>query len=454
MNPSPTILVLFGATGDLVTRKIGPTLSRLDAQGKLPDQSAILGFSRRDYTDETFRATFPEPNQRFFHVRGELSDPTDYHALRERIEALETSWGTPARILFYLALSPRLHQLVLTGLETAGLAGPKKPAVSVLVEKPFGEDLASAQKLDDRLRALFNEENIFRVDHYLAKEMLQNILAFRFANQLFESTWNDSTIERVEVRFFESLGVGSRGATYDTLGTLRDAGQNHLLQMLAAVTMEQPRDTSPPAIRETRATVLSLLETFDVKGAAERTERAQAHGFRALDGVDPTSQTETYFRIRTKLDHPRWRNAEIVLTAGKSLPETQKDILITFRHPTPCLCAPGDHVQNRIRITLDPEEKIAIEFWALKPGGPWALEPRNFDFLYRKPDETPMDGYDRLLLDALAHDQTVFASREEIEASWRFVDAIREAWAHQHAPLTFYEPGTWPGNQEQITSNK
>jgi glucose-6-phosphate 1-dehydrogenase len=449
MNPSPTILVLFGATGDLVTRKIGPTLSRLDAQGKLPEQFVVLGFSRRDYTDETFRATFPEPNQRFFHERGELSDPNDYHALRERIEALEASWGAPASVLFYLALSPRLHQLVLAGLETSGLAGPKKSGVSVLVEKPFGEDLASAQKLDDRLRALFSEEHIFRVDHYLAKEMLQNILAFRFANQLFEPTWNDEAIERIDVRFFESLGVGSRGATYDMLGTLRDAGQNHLLQMLAAVTMEQPSSISPQAIRQTRAELLSHLEVFDADGASERTTRAQARGFRTLDGVDPTSETETFFSVRTTLNHPRWRKTEIVLTAGKDLPETQKDILITFRHPTPCLCAPGDHVQNRIRITLDPEERIGIEFWALKSGGTWVLEPRNFDFLYRKPGETPMDGYERLLLDALLGDQTVFASREEIEASWRFVDALRAAWDHKHAPLTFYEPGTWPASNNE-----
>ncbi len=444
MNPSPTILVLFGATGDLVTRKIGPTLSRLQDEHRLPERFAVIGFSRRDYTDETFRATFPQPNGHFFHVKGELSDPQDFHALAGRIKELETSWGKPARVLFFLALSPRLHGLVLDGLEAAGLAGAHGRTAGVLVEKPFGEDLASAQALDARLSSLFTDQDIYRIDHYLAKEMVRNIMAFRFANQLFEPTWNDSTIERIEVRFFEAIGVQTRGSTYESLGALRDAGQNHLLQMLAAVTMPRPASIAATDVRAARADILRHLETFTVEGVQQRTRRAQVAGYRDLNGVDPTSETETFFQIETRLAHPAWKRTDIVLSAGKSLPVAEREILVTLRHPEPCLCPSSGHIRNTIRIVVEPEEHIQLAFWALQPGSDWTLEPRTFDFLLRKPGDVPGGGYDRLLLYAIMGDQTVFASREEIEASWRFIDPIRKAWDHKHAPLTFYEEGTWP----------
>ncbi len=463
---APTTLVVFGATGDLMARKIVPSLAYLSVNGKLPDRFRVIGFSRRDWSDEDFRAhvrsvldAYPgaAPTgaardafvERFSYRRGTFDDAAAYEALADDIRAVSSGWEGGCNRLFYLAVPPEHYRTIFERLASSGLAtscGDAGPCTRVLVEKPFGKDGASAQELDEVLGSLFAEEQIYRIDHYLAKEMLQGILSFRFANTLMEPSWDAGSIERIDVTLLESIGVERRGAFYDGVGALRDVGQNHLLQMLALVAMDRPRDLSAAAIREQRARFLSTLRPPSPAEIAARSFRAQYGGYRAIPGVAPDSDTETYFALRFNLAGPRWGGVPVTMESGKRMGPPLKQIAVTFRAPDACLCdtdRPGPY-ENRVIFQLEPTESIRIEFWAKKPGFEHELEKREFTFfLYERQERVQyVEEYATLLLDAIEGDQTLFVSTDEVREMWRFIDPWLGVWKTGAVPLEAYEPDT------------
>lgn len=461
----PTILVIFGATGDLMKKKIVPALFDLYRQKKLPAMFHVVGFSRRDYSEEQFRDYVSEialPHagltaltgevknfiKLFTFRRGQFENVVRYQELARHLGQVDGAWKTCANKLFYLAVPPEHDRIILEHLSATKLTLPCSPEegwTRVIVEKPFGKDLKTAQDLDRTLGKLFREIQIYRIDHYLAKEMLEEIVNFRFANNLLEDHWSNQSIESIDLRLYEKIGVETRGAFYDGVGALRDVGQNHLLQMLALIMMDAPGDLSAPAIREKRAEVLRALVIPTPAEIQKNTRRAQYAGYREISGVNPSSATETYFKVKAKLANSRWQGVKISLESGKKLGEQRKDAIITFRHPHPCLCPPGaKHFNNQVIISLEPEEKILITFRAKKPGLEFAFEERVFNFILRENREQAqyVEQYAKLLFDCIKGDQTLFVSTPEIDAMWKFVDPIILAWQRNKTPLLTYEPGS------------
>ena len=444
-NNTPTTLVILGATGDLVSRKIVPAVFRLYRTGQLPDRFRVMGFSRRDLSDTDFReyirgtlasveGTSPTLVNSFlglfYYTRGEFESDAHYADLSQRLTTLDDEWGTCTNKLFYLAVPPKLYETIFRAIATSGLSipcGGDDGWTRVIVEKPFGSDLQTAKALDELLGKLFKESQIYRIDHYLAKEMLQNILTFRFANNLFENIWDQNSVERIHVRLFEKLGTETRGAFYDSVGALRDVGQNHLLQMLALATMDQPREWGSEAIREKRLKVLKALRQIEHTNMPLQAFRAQYDGYRTSKGVNESSNTETYFKVRTTLDLQRWKDVPVIIEGGKQMHESKKEIRIILKHPTPCFCnlPDGGHHKNEIVIRLEPIEEIEIFFWAKKPGLVFENELRTLHFHLRADKDGERFGeYDRLLLDCIGGDQTLFVSTDEIRAMWGFIDPI------------------------------
>jgi len=463
---TPTIFIILGATGDLMSRKITPALFGLWKKGLLPPKVRVIGFSRRNFTTEDFRAfikTILAENsslaigrehkdflEQFYYCQGDLMRLADYGCLVTALAEVDKEWGVCANKLFYLAIPPELYKTVMENLAKSGLTKPCSPQegwTRVLVEKPFGKDLKTAKELDKLLGKLFKEIQIYRIDHYLAKEMVQNILNFRFSNNLFEGIWNNRFIEKIDIRLWEKIGVEKRGEFYDGLGALRDVGQNHLLQMLALVCMENPGSFETDAIRKKRAELLKQIHCLSKNEIRSFTFRAQYKGYLKIGGVKPGSETETYFKIKTYIDSPRWRGVPIFLESGKRLGEVKKEIMITLRHPMPCLlCPPGieEHYKNQIQIAWEPKEEIKVYFWSKRPGEKYQIERRAMDFLFREPGKRIQyaEEYEQLLLDAIAGDQLSFVSTDEVAVMWKFIDPIVRAWKQNLVPLNFYKPDT------------
>ncbi len=459
----PTILVVFGATGDLMARKIVPSLFHLLDEGLLPERFHVVGFSRRDWADDDLRqhvrgilaerhpdalpALVESFLSLFTYQKGTFEDAAAYQALADGDLAIDEDWGVCANKLYYLAVPPENYATIFRNLAASGLTkacGGGEGWTRVLVEKPFGRDSSSSQELDEMLASLFKEEQIYRIDHYLAKEMLQSILAFRFHNDLFESEWDRGAIERIDISLLETVGVEKRGAFYDGVGALRDVGQNHLLQMLALVTMDKPEALDAPSIRSSRARLLASLRPMRPDEVSRDSYRAQYRGYRDLPGVSPDSQTETFFKLRSVMSGERWAGVPVTLESGKRVgAEPQKRIVVLFRHAKPCLCGNiGFHYRNEVVFTLEPNDKITITFWAKKPGFEQEVEKRDFEFfLYEKGDKAPyVEEYAKLLFDAIRGDQTSFVSTEEVRAMWHFIDPVVAAWGDGAAPLDAYEP--------------
>ncbi|MCR4323303.1 MAG: glucose-6-phosphate dehydrogenase [Candidatus Azambacteria bacterium] len=457
----PTIFVIFGATGDLARRKIFPALFELKKKGMLPDRFALVAFSRREWDDTMFRGYVQEmlgtENTKkevdaflklIYFQNGIFEDKKSYDNLHSILKRIDGEWKLCTNKLFYLATPPEYYKGILAHLHRSGLTTPCSPEegfTRVLVEKPFGKDLATAEALDILLGKLFKEEQIYRIDHYLGKEMLQNILHFRFSNNLLEDVWSNKYIERVEVRLWEKKGVETRGAFYDGLGALRDVGQNHLLQMAALVAMEQPAAFTAEAVRESRAAILGTVKVFNVEEIKQQTFRAQYRGYRDIAGVKNDSRTETYFKTQLFFDHPRWQGVAFTLESGKRMQEQKKEIIVHFRHPQPCLCPDGKHVQNTVQFTIEPKEEIRMNFWAKKPGLTNELAERALTFTYRETSERVqyIEEYERLLVDAIAGDQTLFLSTNEVTAMWKFIDPIVHAWNKKAVALASYTPDTF-----------
>lgn len=462
-TPPPTIITIFGATGDLATRKLIPALFDLFQNGYLPFSFKVIGVSRRALSYEDYREIaknsiieravalkedmLEEFLARISYTQGTFDDEESYAQLKEVLEAEEELFGQCTNKLFYLAVPPVYYKGIFEKLAASELTKPCSDETGwtrILVEKPFGNDIATAQELDQVLGRLFKEEQIFRIDHYLAKETLQDILMFRFSNMLFEPLWNKDYIERVELTLSEKKGADGRGAFYDGIGALRDVGQNHLLQMLAFIAMEDPVELDAARIRTERARVLQALKPITADTVDASLVRGQYEGYLEVPAVDPASQTETFFRIKTFIDNERWQGVPFYLESGKALKEDKTEIKIYFKKTTSCLCPPGaeHHHQNMLTFRIQPDEKISILFWAKKPGLSLDLEPKELSFSYRNTLEGSRlaDAYEKVLFDGIAGDQILFASTEEVSAAWEFITPILELW--KKTQLHTYQKGT------------
>lgn len=450
----PLTIIVFGATGDLFQKKLAGALFDLHLKGLLPEHTELVGFSRKLLSNDGFRGLVSEWaltgrrhgeeekielfSARAYYHQGDLTNAESYISLGKFLETRDRARGCCSDKIFYLAVPPNLYETVFVRLAKSGLAIPCAPGLKdeerawtrVLVEKPFGKDECEAERLDCMLGKLFSEEQIFRIDHYLAKETVQNIISFRFSNGLFEPLWSRAHIERVEINLSEREGVEGRGAFYDGVGALRDVGQNHILQMLALIAMENPGELSASAIRRARLAVLRSVKPGGRK-ISEWASRGQYDGFLKEEKVAPESMTETYFRLKVFVKNRRWRGVPFFLSSGKALQESDVSISVFFK-PAPCVC-PKKHDaphQNMLKFHLSPREEITVLFWAKRPGFEFALEPKRLSFSFSEgalEREIP-NAYERVLYDCLRGDQTLFASTEEVKAEWRFITPILEEW--------------------------
>ncbi|MFA6314898.1 MAG: glucose-6-phosphate dehydrogenase [Candidatus Paceibacterota bacterium] len=459
----PTIFVIFGITGDLAARKLLPALIALYAKRMLPPRFAIVGFSRRAFGRDEFReylrsrlnvrpGQFNEEDIKHFldHItyeQGFFDALPAYERLYQRLQAIDARWGQCSNKIFHLSVPPKLYEGILTNLANSKLTVPCDDLsgwTRVLIEKPFGYDIDTARSLDRLLGKLFDEKQIFRIDHYLAKESLQNILAFRFKNPIFEPMWHKKHIDKIHIKLYEQEGVALRGEFYDQLGALTDVGQNHILQMLALIAMEKPKSFGADDIRKERTRVLKSLNTIRKGELKSRITRGQYIGYLSEPGVEPMSQTETYFRIRASLSGARWRGVQFFLESGKALAESKAEIDVYFKNTEKRTKIDEDLSikQNILTFRIQPDECIKIKFLVKTPGYGFDVEPKTLKFNYSDAisfRDIPND-YEKLIHDAFLGDQTLFASTDEIMASWQFVTPILENW--KDLPLTRYEKGT------------
>jgi glucose-6-phosphate 1-dehydrogenase len=476
----PATIVLFGATGDLTHRKLIPALFRLAADGLLPSHLAVVGVARRDWTDDAFRKSVrtaleehagassrdPALVEKFlsstFYQPCEFDDPKGYQALAERLTAIDRSVGTQGNRLFYLATSPEYFATIAEllargGLTRQGAGNPPSPWARVVVEKPFGHDLPSALELNRSLLSVLDESQIYRIDHYLGKETVQNILAFRFANGIFEPLWNQKYVDHVQITVAEELGVGGRGPYYDSAGALRDMVQNHMMQLLSLVAMEPPSSLDPDAVRDEKVKVLRALRPMSPERVRSSTTRAQYGagtrlGERLLaylseDRVPKESSTPTFVALRIHIDNWRWSGTPFLLRHGKRLAKRATEIAIQFRTPPmrlfddPAACS----APNTLVLNIQPDEGISLCVGSKIPGPDIRIRQVKMDFRYGHSfGVASPEAYERLLLDAIAGDSTLFTRKDEVECSWRFIDPILNTWNEdRHRGLDSYPAGSW-----------
>jgi glucose-6-phosphate 1-dehydrogenase len=498
---APCAMVIFGATGDLTRRKLVPALYNLARAGHLPAEFSVVGFARSAEEDDAFREELRKGVAEFSRtgieedtwqafaagitsLRAGYDDPDGYRRLGERLEALDRERGTAGNRLFYLATPPNVTANIATRLGEAGLVQPpgEGPWTRIVVEKPFGHDLASAHALNAALGAVFPEEQVFRIDHYLGKETVQNILVLRFANALFEPLWNGQQIDHVQITVSESVGVEGRGGYFEQSGILRDMVQNHLLQLLCLVAMEPPVALEADAIRGEKVQVLRALRPIPPEEVAANTVRGQYRagwvlgrevpGYREEEGVSPTSSVETYAALRVWIDNWRWAGVPFYLRAGKRLPKRTTEIAIQFKAVPRILYnrdLDASLEPNVLSLRIQPNEGIALRIGVKVPGHAARIQPVTMDFGYGAAfGVEPPEAYERLILDALLGDSTLFTRRDEVEAQWEFVTPILEGWAaglerintetRRHGDrdgegigLAEYEAGTWgPAEADEL----
>jgi len=469
-TPPPLVLVIFGASGDLTARKIIPALAELANRGRLNAHFSVVGVARTSWSDEDFRQAalkadsgggkaWAELVQSFRYVSGEYAATETFDSLRRVLAEVDQAQGTSGNRVYYLATVPEMFGPVAEALAKEGCNRPGEGGefVRLVVEKPFGRDLESALELDAQLHRAFDEDQIFRIDHYLGKETVQNVLALRFANAIFEPIWNRRYVEQVQITVAESIGVEHRGGFYETAGALRDIVQNHVMQVLALTMMEPPIRMDAARIRDEKVKLLKSIDIPSPDEAVDRSVRGQyvagiidqqpVVGYREEEGVDPKSEVETYVALRLSVDNWRWAGVPVYVRTGKRLAARVTEVALQF-HEVPFLAFEGALTRelrpNVLVLRIQPHERISLHFGAKVPGEAFRVQSVSMDFGYEQAiAEQGMDGYTRLLFDAMIGDPTLFIRTDEVEQAWRIVDPYLEAWSEPGGGLHFYPAGTW-----------
>ena len=470
---APTTLVIFGATGDLARRKLLPALYNLAHDGALPKRFHLVGVARReraheDYRDECaqairdFSRRTPDENvlkgllSAVKYVPGTFDDANVYEKLEKVLDGFEQHAGEPLNRAFYLSTAPAFFPVIVEALGKAHLESHERCEVRLIVEKPFGTTLESAQELNRRVLAIFDESQVFRIDHYLGKETVQNMMAFRFANGMFEPLWNRNYIDSVQITAAEDIGIGTRASYYDAAGALRDLIQNHMLQLLCHVAMEPPASFTAEDVRNEKVKVLHAVPqpTGDgIQQMAIRAQYARGHaggesvpGYLEEAGVPEDSTTETYAALRLEVDNWRWAGVPFYLRTGKRLARKVTEIAVTLK-PVPHLAFPSQGslgvLPNQLVLTLQPNEGVSLKLGAKIPGTRMIIRPVNMEFLYGTSflSQSP-EAYERLITDAMRGDATLFTRNDEVEAQWRICDPILGSWSRTAGPLPKYEAGS------------
>ncbi|EPP35311.1 glucose-6-phosphate dehydrogenase [Chlamydia ibidis] len=467
----PCAIVIFGATGDLTARKLLPALYHLTKEGRLSKEFVCVGFARRDKSNQQFRdemkqavKTFSHSQEldirvwedfesRIFYHQSNFSSADGYISLKAHLEQIDKEYGTKGNRLFYLSTPPDYFPEIIQNLNRYGLfyhnQGEGRPWSRVIIEKPFGVDLQTAKNLQKYIDDNLDEESVYRIDHYLGKETVQNILTIRFANTLFESCWNSQYIDHVQISVSESIGIGSRGNFFEKSGTLRDMVQNHMMQLLCLLTMEPPAAFNSEEIKKEKIKILNKIRPFTNKDVVRgqygpgEVQGVSVLGYREEENVSPTSNTETYAALRMFIDNPRWLGVPFYLRAGKRLAKRSTDISIIFKKPyynlfasEVCRMCPMEN--DLLIIRIQPDEGVALQFNCKVPGTNKIVRPVKMDFRYDDYFKTTTpEAYERLLCDCILGDRILFTSNDEVMASWKLFTTILEEWAHDFEKVNF-----------------
>jgi glucose-6-phosphate 1-dehydrogenase len=476
--PDASCLVIFGASGDLTQRKLIPALYSLAHDGLLPAGQTIIGFARPDFTDDAWRMAMRDACNKFarvrpvdeaiwenfakglFYIRGDFSDPAAYLKLNQKLQECDKTRGTGGRRIYYLAVPPNFFPVISEFLGAEKMVtDPERggPFTRVIIEKPFGHDLASARELNRVAVTTFRERQVFRIDHYLGKETVQNLLVLRFANGIFEPFWNRQYIDHVQFTVAETVGVEKRGGYFETAGITRDIIQNHMLQLVSLIGMEPPVAYEPDAVRDEKVKVLRALREFPRGHEEDNAVRGQytdgsvlgekAPAYRKEPNVNPESKVETYSALKLYIDNWRWADVPFYVRAGKRLPKRVTDISIHFRaapYPLFNKMATLQMQSNVLAIRIQPDEGISLKFDSKVPGPTVRTAPVTMEFRYATSfGAEPPEAYERLLLETMLGDSTLFARRDEVETAWAWLDPLLNAWAADARPPEPYPAGTW-----------
>jgi glucose-6-phosphate 1-dehydrogenase len=475
--PEPCTMVIFGASGDLTKRKLLPALYSLAKDRFLPSNFAVVGFARRPIGDEAFREQMKEGCQKYarkrpldeqlwqsfvqgiYYQTGEFDDPEAYKALKIRLDEIDKERGIQGNRVFYISTPPSSFSLIVKHLGDAGLTpySEKGPFTRVIIEKPFGTDIESARALNRDVKGVLDEKQIYRIDHYLGKETVQNLLVFRFANTIFEPLWNNKYVDNVQITGAEAIGIEGRGGYFEEAGILRDMVQNHLFQIMSLAAMEPPSTFEADAVRDEKLKVLKALRRIPRDEMDNYVVRAQyspgsvlgvrGGGYKEETGVSQSSTTDTYAAMKFYIDNWRWAGVPFYLRSGKRMPKRVTEVAIHFKHVPLKLFgnAKGAGEPNVLAIRIQPDEGISLNFGSKIPGPTNEVHPVNMDFRYGTSFGTePPEAYERLILDCMLGDATLFTRGDEVEASWTWISRIHQAWAESGVTnIPQYESGSW-----------
>jgi glucose-6-phosphate 1-dehydrogenase len=470
---APTTLVIFGATGDLARRKLLPALYNLAHDGALPERFHLVGVARREKAHEDYREECEQAIRQFSrraphkdvlrgllqevkYVPGTFDDESVYSTVQELLEKFDEEAGEQLARAYYLSTAPSFFPVIVEALGRQGLAHAADAAVRVVIEKPFGSSLEEATELNRRVLSVFDESQVFRIDHYLGKETVQNMLAFRFANGMFEPLWNRNYIDNVQITAAEDIGIGSRAGYYDKAGALRDLIQNHMLQLLCHVAMEAPVAFNAEEVRNEKVKVLRAIQRPTPEETAEMSARGQytaghvggedVPGYLEEEGVPPQSRTETYAALRLDVDNWRWAGVPFYLRAGKRLARKVTEIAVTLK-PVPHLAFSQDGSlgvrPNQLVMTVQPNEGVSLQLGAKIPGTRMSIRPVNMEFNYGTSflSQSP-EAYERLIMDVMLGDPTLFTRNDEVQAQWEVCEPVLESWHEETGPIPTYEAGS------------
>jgi glucose-6-phosphate 1-dehydrogenase len=466
MDQGTTTFVIYGASGDLTQRKLIPSLFNLHCKKRIWGKLRVIGVSRTVYSDDEFRALMEKSLEKYalekynperwmdfaqhlYYRPGDLNKLEDYQRLDAEIAEFEAQHEGPAKRVYYLAIAPRLYEMTIAHLGDAGMADESEGWRRVVIEKPFGSDLPTARALNDSVHRVLDESQIYRIDHYLGKETVQNILVFRFANSLFEPVWNRNYIDHVQITAAETVDVGRRAGYYDGVGVMRDMVQNHVLQLLSLVAMEPPASFEADALRNEKVKLFASLRHIEPDEVAIHTVRGQHEGYLSCLGVLPYSRTATFVAMRLYVDNWRWQGVPFYLRSGKALAKKSTHISIFFKRPPHIMfpMPPGTQIEaNDLSICIQPDEGIHFSFQAKVPdtAADMRTVEMNFNYADSFGDFDIPDAYERLLLDVLKGDASLFTRGDAIELAWELVDKVIEGWHGEHEPpLYIYEKGSW-----------